>query len=91
MNNPMKALVALSLLATPALAYAAQPPVENVSSFRHGNLAAAQAMSRQAYNYLTAAQQANEYDLGGHAAKAKQLLDQANQEIKLAAIAANNR
>jgi hypothetical protein len=31
-----------------------------------------------------AAQKANEYDLGGHAAKAKALLSQASDEIKLA-------
>jgi hypothetical protein len=38
---------------------------------------------------VTAAQQANEYDMNGHAAKAKELLSQAYREIKLAAQAAN--
>jgi len=32
---------------------------------------------------------ANEFDMGGHAARAKDLLDQAYREIKLAAEAAN--
>ena len=38
---------------------------------------------------LTAAQKANEWDMDGHAAKAKDLLDQVNRELKLAAEAAN--
>jgi hypothetical protein len=35
------------------------------------------------------AQQANEWDMQGHAQKAKELLDQANNELKMAAQAAN--
>jgi len=34
-------------------------------------------------------QQANEFDLGGHAARAKELIDQASRELKEAARAAN--
>ena len=64
-------------------------PVTNVDPHRHGNIARAQELSRQAYDAMTAAQQANEFDLGGHAARAKELLAQANQEMKLAAEAAN--
>jgi hypothetical protein len=60
-----------------------------VSATRHPNLAAAQKFSQQAYNKLVAAQQANEWDMQGHAQKAKELLDQVNVEIKLAAEAAN--
>jgi hypothetical protein len=44
----------------------------------------------QAYERIVAAQQANEWDMGGHAARAKELLDQANREIKLAAEEANH-
>ena len=40
---------------------------------------------------VVAAQQANEWDLGGHAQKAKRLLDQVNNELKLAAETANRR
>jgi hypothetical protein len=68
----------------------AQPPVDNVGR-RHPNLAAAQRLVTQAYERVVAAQQANEYDLGGHAQKAKDLLDQANRELKQAAEAANAR
>lgn len=67
----------------------AQKPVEDVSGKRHPNLAAAQRLSEQAFNKITAAQQANEWDMEGHAAKAKELLDQVNKELKLAAEAAN--
>lgn len=67
----------------------AQRPVENVSPARHPNLAAAQRLSDQAYEKITAAQQANEWDMNGHAAKAEELLDQANRELAQAAGAAN--
>jgi hypothetical protein len=76
------------LLLTVALALA-QKPKTNVSSAKHPNLAAAQQLSLQAFNKVTAAQEANEWDMQGHAAKAKDLLNQANSELKLAAGAAN--
>jgi hypothetical protein len=65
------------------------PPVRNVSPAKHPNLAAAQRLTDEAYNKITAAQEANEWDMQGHAAKAKELLDQANRELKQAAEAAN--
>lgn len=65
------------------------PPVENVGR-RHPNLEAAQRLIDQAYGRINAAQQANEWDMDGHAQKAKELLDQANREIKAAAMAANH-
>jgi len=64
-------------------------PKENVSKGRHPNLAAAQRFATQAYEKVVAAQEANEFDLGGHAAKAKSLLEQVNNELKLAAETAN--
>jgi len=67
----------------------AQRPRRNVNPARHPNIAAAQRFVDQAFAKITAAQRANEFDLGGHAAKAKDLLDQANRELKLAAEAAN--
>ncbi len=76
---------ALLLIASAALA---APPVEDVGQ-RHPNLAAAQRLSRDAWVRVAAAQRANEWDMDGHAAKAKELLDQVNNELKLAAAAAN--
>ena len=67
----------------------AQPPAQDISSWRHGNLAAAQQLVAQAFDRLTAAQQANEFQLGGHAGRAKELLREASEEMKLAAIEAN--
>jgi hypothetical protein len=64
-------------------------PKENVSKGLHPNLARAQRQSEAAYESVVAAQQANEYDLGGHAAKAKQLLEEVNRELKLAAEQSN--
>jgi hypothetical protein len=62
---------------------------QRVNPARHPNLAAAQTLCEQAYEKLVAAQKANEYDMGGHAQKAKEALEVANQQIKLAAAAAN--
>jgi hypothetical protein len=62
-----------------------------VSAKRHPNLAEAQGFIQDAISKISAAQGANEFDMGGHAAKAKALLNQAYDEIKLAALAANAR
>jgi hypothetical protein len=67
----------------------AQQPKQNVSPKRHPNLAAAQRMCSNAYQKVIAAQEANEWDMSGHAQKAKDLLDQADKELKQAASAAN--
>jgi hypothetical protein len=77
-----------ALLAIGSVAIA-QGPARNVSGAKHPNLAAAQRLSHQAFEKIVAAQQANEWDLAGHAQKAKDLLDQANNELKQAAQASN--
>lgn len=69
----------------------AQRPKENISPGRHPNLAAAQRFSQQAWERIVAAQEANEWDLQGHAQRAKNLLDQVNNELKQAAEASNRR
>jgi hypothetical protein len=69
--------------------YAVAQPKQNVSSARHPNLAAAQRLSEQAFQKIIAAQEANEFDLRGHAQKAKNLLEQVNNELKQAAETAN--
>jgi len=51
----------------------------------HPNMQKAMASLQSADGFLTAAQKANEYDLGGHAAKAKNLIAQAMTEVTLAA------
>ena len=81
-------LAASVLIAGAALA---QRPKENVSGARHPNLAAAQRLSQQAWEKIVAAQEANEWDMKGHAQKAKNLLDEVNKELKEAAEAANRK
>jgi hypothetical protein len=82
-------LVTLLALLLTGLMFAQKQPVQNINPHRHPNLAAAQRFSGQAYDKIVAAQQANEWDLNGHAQKAKELLDQVNHELKLAAEASN--
>ncbi len=67
----------------------ASAETDRVSRRKHPNLAAAQRFCQQAYEKVSAAQQANEFDMQGHAAHAKDLLDQANAALKQAAQAAN--
>jgi len=81
------ALTVVAVLAAGAIT--AQPPASDISAKRHPNLAEAQRLSRQAWEKINAAQAANEWDLGGHAQKAKELLDQVNNELKMAAEAGN--
>lgn len=70
-------------------ACAARRPAQNVDPSRHPNLAAAQRLCADAFDRISAAQRANEFDLGGHAQKAKDLLVQVSDELKQAALAAN--
>jgi len=82
-------LITLAVSAPLGLALARDPAPGKTKG--QPNLAAAQKLALQAFDKLEAAQQANEYDLGGHAQKAKELLRQANAEIKLAAAAADSK
>jgi hypothetical protein len=83
--------IAFALAFCVSAAAIAQKPAENINPGRHPNLAAAQRFVDQAFNKITAAQKANEWDMSGHAEKAKRLLDEANAELKLAAVTANKR
>ena len=55
---------------------------------KHPNLAAAHKHLLQAEEKITAAQKANEFDMEGHAAKAKELISQAQAELEEAGKAA---
>jgi hypothetical protein len=59
-------------------------PVENVNAQRNPNLAAAQRFCLQAFDKVHEAQLANKYDMKGHAAKAKELLVEASEELSTA-------
>jgi hypothetical protein len=68
---------------------ASRPPV-NISAERHPNLQASQDLIAQAWDKVMAAQQANNFDLGGHAERAKDALATAAAELKMAAEYANS-
>lgn len=87
----MKKLIAAGILGLALMSgtTAFAKPATNVSAVRHPNLAAAQRLVEQAYEKITDAQKANEYQLGGNAAKAKELLEQVNNLLKEAARTAN--
>jgi len=87
-KNPILVVVVAMLLIVGVVAVA-QPPERNVSGKRHPNIAAAQRLCQQAWERIVDAQKANEWDMEGHAQHAKELLDQANRELKAAAQAAN--
>ncbi len=70
-----------------AVLFAQAPPVD--VGDRHGNMRAAQQLIQQAWYKVDEAQKDNHYNLGGHAGRAKELLAQASQEIKLSAEDAN--
>ncbi len=68
-----------------------QGPLVNIDARRHGNLAAAQSYMVQAYQKIDEAQRANEDQLGGHAQRAKDLLVQADEQLRLAANVSNDK
>jgi len=81
----MKKFIAGSLIGA-SLAFAA---VSFAGADKHPNLTKAHEALQQAANHISAAQKANEYDMSGHAAKAKDLIDQAMAEVKAARESAN--
>ena len=80
LNGIVLALIAGALMAQPR---------RTVAPKKHPNLATAQRHIDQAWESVNRAQAANEWDLAGHAKRAKELLEQANREIKQAAETAN--
>jgi hypothetical protein len=69
----------------------AQAPGMTIDANKHPNLAEAQHHIQQAYQKIDEAQHVNKEELGGHAEKAKDLLQQADRELKAAAEFADHR
>jgi hypothetical protein len=86
----LKAVLAIAGTLAIAGGLALAQPERDISARRHPNLAAAQRLTQQAWERITAAQEANEFDMHGHAQKAKEYLDRASHELKEAAEAANH-
>lgn len=63
----------------------AQRPVTNIDPHRHPNLAEAQKHLQEAWGKADEAQRENKDELGGHASKAKEHIEAADQELKAAA------
>jgi hypothetical protein len=89
MKSSTLRILVLSFIVIGFLSIGIAVSARDVSGARHPNLAAAQGFIEKALNKVSAAQVANEFDMKGHAAKAKELLNQAYAEIKLAAQTAN--
>jgi hypothetical protein len=88
--NKSLATIAATAVLSVGVTLIAQNPGVNVNKHLHPNINAAQRLLEQAIQRTTNAQRANEYDAKGHAEKAKQLMDQADSELKLAAEALNS-
>lgn len=73
-----------AVLACPGV-LAAQQPTVDIDTDGHGNLSSAQEYVSMAWQRIDRAQKVNNYDMGGHAARAKELLEQADAEIRAAA------
>jgi hypothetical protein len=80
------ALVPLTVCAALLSSYAVAGPEAG-----HPNIIAAREDTQHAIEKMKAAQSANEYDLGGHAAKAEKLLHEAEHQMMLAAETANEK
>lgn len=65
--------------------------IGQVSMRRNPNIAEAQRFCQMAIDKVSAAQQANQFDMQGHAKHAKELLEQAQGELNAAASIANQR
>jgi len=72
-----------------AVSAAYADPVVNIDAHRHPNLNEAQKAIVQAYKSITVAQKDNRYDMHGEASKAKELLEEADKQLKAAALTAN--
>ncbi len=82
--------IALGVALSLALVTSGFTIAQSVDARRNPNLAEAQRFINVAMGKLDAAQQANHDDMEGHAARAKDLLVQADHEIKLAAEVADH-
>ena len=89
MKTFISAVVVSAGLVASGVASAQQPAPQSVSPKRHPNLAAAQRFLEQAFSSISAAQADNEFDMEGHAVKAKNLIDEADRQLKQAAAWAN--
>jgi len=89
-KNALLLLVVAGAVIAAGCATAQQAPTVDIGD-RHGNMRQAQELIVQAYDLVDRAQADNDARLGGHAARAKELLNQASEELRQAATYANER
>jgi hypothetical protein len=89
-NLALGGVLGLGLLAG-GIVLAQNPPAQDIDPHRHPHLSMAQHHLAEAFDSINHAQQANDWDLQGHAAHAKDLIDQASREVKEAARASDHR
>lgn len=89
-HNFLAGIILGAVAATGCAVIAQEAPVVDIGD-RHGNLRDAQQHIVEAWRAVSRAQEANDARLGGHAGRAKELLAQANEELRLAADVANDR
>jgi hypothetical protein len=85
----MNAWKPAALVAVAGLVVSLGTQIASAAGDRHPNLTAATSDLQNASNKISAAQQANEFDMQGHAAQAKNLIGQALEQVSLARQAAN--
>lgn len=85
LKNSRFVLFSFGVMALGSIMAAAQAPVVTINPQQHGELAQAQSNLVQAYSDVVQAQRNNSSHLGGHAQRAKDLISQANEELRLAA------
>jgi hypothetical protein len=90
LKRPYAFILFTGMIAFTASVVTAQP-VHDISKKRHPHLAMAQRACDRADKAIHAAQEANEFDLAGHAAQALKDLDDANAQLKLAATTSNQQ
>ena len=78
----------LGMVLSASMLSLAQAPAVDIGN-RHGNLRAAQQYILSAWQRIGQAQRDNDGQLAGHAQRAKNLLVEANEELRLAANVSN--
>lgn len=82
-NRVLRFAIVLALVCA-GVAYAQGAPTNTVDVRTHPNLYNTNVAIQNAFNIIVIAQEHNEFDRAGHAARAKSLLVQASQEVNAA-------
>lgn len=90
-NSILRIFFVLALVFGGVLYAQEERPLRDVNPRVNPNIAAAQEHISQAWDFVSVAQQANNFDMNNHAANAKTLLVQASKELSLAAHVADSK